>query len=115
MCTACQFAKQRRKTTPGTTKTTIKREDNALKRNELFPGSEISIDHFACNPLGRLLTTYGKEKAHAKYKGGCIFVDHATGYLHVELQTSLNSHHTLSANQSFDEMCATHGLKLIMS
>ena len=63
-------AKQRRKTTPGTTKTPIKSETNALKRNELFPGSEISVDHFQCNPLGRRLDTYGKEKADDKYKGG---------------------------------------------
>jgi len=110
MCTACQYSKQRRTTMPGTTKQTIKRETNSLKRNELFPGSEVSIDHFACNPLGRLLTTYGKEKADAKYKGGCVFVDHASGYIHVELQTSLNSHHTLDAKASFEEMCATHGV-----
>ena len=83
---------------------------NSLKRNELFPGSEVSIDHFHCNPLGRLLHTYGKEKEDAKYKGGCIFVDHATGFLHTELQTSLNSHSTLDAKVRFDDMCAAHGV-----
>ena len=110
LCTACQYAKQRRKTTPGTTTKTIKSEVDSLKQDELFPGSEISIDHFHCKPLGRLLHTYGKEKADAKYKGGCIFVDHATGYVHTELQTSLNSHSTLAAKLRFDEMCASHGV-----
>ena len=110
MCTACQYAKQRRKPQPGKTTTPIKREQHSLKRNELFPGSEVSIDHFICNPLGRLLHTYGKESNDAKYKGGCIFVDHATGYTHVELQTSLNSHHTLDAKKAFDEVCASMGV-----
>jgi len=110
MCTACQYAKQRRRTMPGTVKHTIKSEVGKLKRNDLFPGQEISVDHFACNPLGRLLHTYGKEKPDAKYKGGCIFVDHASGYMHTTLQVSLNSHATLDAKKEFEEMCANYGV-----
>ena len=75
-------------------------------KNDLFPGSEISVDHFICNPLGRLLHTYGKEPADAKYKGGCIFNDHSSSYMHIELQTSLNSHHTLEAKKRYDQVCA---------
>ena len=110
LCTACQYAKQRRKTQPGTTKHTIKEEAGALKKDDLFPGKEISIDHFICNPKGRLLNTYGKEAAETKYKGGCIFIDHATGYVHVELQSSLNSHATLDAKKQFESMCTSHGV-----
>lgn len=95
---------------PGSVTKPIKQEANALKRDQLFPGQEISVDHFICNPLGRLLNTYGKERSDAKYKGGCIFIDHATGYTHVEPQTSLNSHATLAAKKSFNEMCASHGV-----
>ena len=110
LCTACQYAKQRRKTTPGTVKVPIPESLNTLKRDRLFPGQEISIDHFHCNPLGRLLHTYGKESNEDKYKGGCIFVDHSSGYTHVELQSHLNSHETLKAKKSFDLMCATYGV-----
>ena len=69
------------------TKIFAKDESMALKTDDLFPGSKISVDHFVSNPPGRLLNTYGKEKVDDKYKGGCIFVDHATGYTHVELQS----------------------------
>ena len=110
LCTACQYAKQRRKTTPGTIKKIVKKVVDTLKQNHLFPGSETSVDHFHCNPLGRLLHTYGKEPADAKYKGGAIFTDHATGYTHVELQTSLNSHHTLRAKQAYDMVCDSMGV-----
>ena len=37
-------------------------------------------------------------------------MDHATSHTHVELQTSLNSHHTLEAKKSYDALCATHGV-----
>ena len=110
MCTACQYAKQRRKTMPGSIKHSIKQEAGALKRNDVFPGQEISIDHFICNPKGRLLSSYGKEPIDTKYKGGCIFVDHSSGYTHVELQTHLNSHATLDAKKAFEAMCAEHGV-----
>ena len=90
LCTACQYAKQRRKTASGS----IKRRDpslqNIAKTDHLYPGSCISIDHFHCNPKGRLLNTYGKEPVEEKFTGGCIFVDHATGYTHAELQSRLN-------------------------
>ena len=110
LCTACQYAKQRRRTEPGTTKKVIKPMVDSLKKNDLFPGSEVSVDHFHCNPLGRLLHTYGKESPEAKFKGGCIFCDHATGFNHVELQTSLNSHHTLEAKKNYDKMCDEFGV-----
>ena len=110
LCTACQYAKQRQKTSPGTVKQVIKEEEGALKKNDLFPGQEVSVDHFYCNPLGRLLTTYGRESADKKFMGGCIFVDHATGLVFIELQTRLNSHETLAAKQSFEQHCAEHGV-----
>ena len=110
LCTACQYAKQRRNTTPGTVVREIKHETGALKKNNLFPGQEVSVDHFYCNPLGRLLTSYGKESSDKKYKGGCIFVDHATGVVFVQLQSRLNSHQTLDAKKAFEQHCAEHGV-----
>ena len=61
MCTACQYAKQRRKTAPGSIKKTVPTMENALKENNMFPGSRISVDHFEANPRGRLLNMFGKE------------------------------------------------------
>ena len=110
MCTACQYAKQRRKTTLGTTTKVIKQEQGALKRNDLFLGQEISIDHYHCNPVGCRLDTYGKECEDKKYKGGCIFVDHATSMVFTQLQTKLNSHETMHAMKTFEDFCAQHGV-----
>ena len=37
-------------------------------------------------------------------------MDHASGCIHSELQSSLNSHHTLQAKKSFEEVCAANGV-----
>ena len=110
VCTACQYAKQRRKTTPGTVKKSIKEQAQALKMDDMFSGSCISVDHFEANPKGRLLTSFGKELNDQKYRGGCIFVDHASGYIHVELQTRLNIPETIDAKRFFEETCFAHGV-----
>ena len=110
LCTACQCAKQRRKTKPGSIKATIKSEAGALKQDDLFPGKRISVDHFESNPKGRLLHTFGKEASDSKFKGGCIFVDHCSGYVHIELQVKLNAPETIKAKDTFERFCADHGV-----
>jgi hypothetical protein len=44
------------------------------------------------------------------FDGGCIFVDHASGYVHVEFQTTLNSHETLQAKERYELMCRDVGV-----
>ncbi|KAI2495283.1 hypothetical protein MHU86_19254 [Fragilaria crotonensis] len=92
-CAACQYGKQHRRPIPGTTPSSIvKDRAHALKTDNLLPGQRISVDHLICSTRGRLLTSAGKTKLDDMYTGGCIFVDHASGYIFVEHQVSLNSH-----------------------
>jgi len=105
MCAACQYAKQRRKTTPGKVTNTNPNAQGQLVQNRLFPGQQVSVDHFHSNPHGRLLTSFGKEAPNQKYTGGAIFVDHSSGYIDVELQSHLNSHETLNAKIAFEKRC----------
>ena len=44
------------------------------------------------------------------FSGGCLFVDHASGYIHVKFQTSLNTHETINAKDNFELMCRDHGV-----
>jgi hypothetical protein len=74
----------------------------ALKHNDLHPGQQISVDHFVCSTKGRLFTSRGKTSDSEMFSGGCLFVDHASGYIHVEFQTHLNTHETISAKESRD-------------
>ena len=80
-CAACQYGKQHRRPIPGTTPSTVIRDRaNALKTDNLLPGQRISVDHYICSTRGRLLTSAGKTRKEDMYCGGCIFVDHATGF-----------------------------------
>ena len=58
-----------------------------IKSNDLRPGDCASMDQHICKTPGRLPNTYGKEDVSQQYAGGTIFVDHASGFVHV--------HHTV--------------------
>ena len=54
-CAACSFAKQKVRSSPGKKVSTIHDVAGKLKSDHIFPGKEVSVDHFAClNPGGRL-------------------------------------------------------------
>ena len=110
-CAACQYAKAKRRSVPSQrTHSKIQPVSGGLKKDQLFPGQEVSVDHFVCSTLGRLYTGYGKSSESSMYKGGAIFVDHATSFVHVEHQTSLTSHDTLQAKEQYEFMCRDYGV-----
>jgi Zinc knuckle/GAG-pre-integrase domain len=110
LCAACQFGKQRCRRTPGKASSVVREVAGAFRRDDLFPGQRISVDHFICSTRGRLLNTRGKESEKEKYTGGCIFVDHASGFVHVELQVFLTAAETLKAKQKFEQLCRDYGV-----
>ncbi|CAJ1940544.1 unnamed protein product [Cylindrotheca closterium] len=113
LCPACQFGKQRRRPSPGKTSRVVRDREGVLKNENLFPGQKVSVDHFECTTRGRLLHTFGKEDPKTQYTGGCIFVDHATGYVFVEHQVHLNTQETLSAKISVEEQLQDFGVVVL--
>jgi Reverse transcriptase (RNA-dependent DNA polymerase)/GAG-pre-integrase domain len=109
-CAACMYGKQTRRPASGKVTAVVKDKDGALKRDDLFPGQRIAVDHFVCSTRGRLFTSRGKTSESEMFSGGCMFVDHASGYLHVEFQTNLNTHETINAKDNFELMCRDNGV-----
>ena len=110
-CAACQFGKQSCRPAPGKKSVVVRDRSGVLKQENLLPGQCISVDHFVCSTNGRLFTSRGKTSALENlYCGGCLFVDHATGFVHVEHQTSTSTHDTLRAKESFELFCRDHGV-----
>ena len=109
-CAACLFAKQTARPMAGKRTTVVKDRAGILRRDNLLPGQEVSVDHFICSTKGRLFTGYNRGNDSNRYCGGCIFCDHASGFVHVEFQSSLSSHDTLQAKESFDKLCLNHGV-----
>ena len=108
-CEICQYAKAHRRSTHGRTSHTNEECDGSLKAEHLGPGVRVSVDHFESRLLGRTRDSYGKPSSD-KFKGGCIFVDHGSGYLHVEHQLGFSAVETIRAKQSFENMAFEHGV-----
>ena len=109
ICEICQYAKN---CTPiaGTTTKSDHAVEGHLKDGNLHPSHHLSADHFESRLLGRTFSSYGADNA-VKYKGGCVFIDHMSGYIHPELQAGLFSSETIRAKQNFERMlCLDHGV-----
>ena len=84
-------------------------QDGALKANHLRPGATVSVDHIESRLRGRTYDSYGKPTS-SQYIGGCIFVDHASGYMHVEHQLGFSAVETIRAKQDFEKHALDHGV-----
>ena len=82
-CAACEYGKAHRNPVKAVISTPLPEREGAVKSGDLFPGSRVSVDHFESRVPGHLYTSHGKSHTPEKYKGGCIFVDHASGLLYV--------------------------------
>ena len=109
-CAACLFGKQHRRSAPGRTVKQVKDHEGVLKAEDLLPGQKTSVDHFVCSAKGRLFESKGKTKDDEMYSGGAIFVDHASGFIHVSYQKHLNTHETLKSKEAYELFCRDHGV-----
>lgn len=108
-CAICQYAKAHRSSTKGKTDQVDKTADGSVKGAYLKPGAGVSVDHFESRLKGRTYTSFGKTTSE-QYKGGCIFVDHMSGMIHIEHQLGFSSTESIRAKQSFEAMCLQHGV-----
>lgn len=111
-CTTCQYGKQCHRSVPETKTSTIRDETDTLKHDHLMPGQCVSVNHFVCLTKGQLFTSRRKSDEKDMYCGGCIFVDHASGLVHIDFQSHLNTHKTATAKDKdkFELMCHDFGV-----
>ena len=109
-CAACQYGKQHQQPAPAKIATAIKDRAGVRKAENLVPGHQVSIDHFICGTKGRLFSSAGKSLNSDMFAGGCLFIDHASNFVHVEFQKHLNTHGTLKAKQSFELIARDSGV-----
>ena len=70
------------------------------------------MDHFICSVKGRLYDSFGKTRDAEKYTGGCIFVDHLSGYIHVEHKVSINISESIKSKLKFEQAAYDMGVKV---
>ena len=103
------FAKGHRRAKRSVTQVPNDNKIGALKVEHLKPGAQVSVDHFESRLLGRKFDSYGKASS-STYKGGCIFVDHCSGYMHVEHQLGFSAVESVRAKQAYEQMALHHGV-----
>ena len=111
-CAACALSKAHQRTPKSHTTQTKPENEMAMRRDNLNPGDCVSMDQYQTRIPGRLPHTFGKESPTSRYTVGTIFVDHASGYVHLHHQVSLRSGPTLQGKHDFERFADQFGIKL---
>ena len=98
-CAACMYGKQTAKPTPGIKQLLDTAAKDGTKKDAYLPGDRVFVDHFQCKPAGRPQKARKGKDRSTWYNGGCIFVDAASGYTHIEFQDRMNSYETLESKR----------------
>ena len=85
-------------------------KEGELKKGDLFPGQRVSIDHYQSAQPERLYKSRGGTNARDMFWGGAIFVDHASGYVDVRHQATLNAADTVKAKLGYEQDAHTNGI-----
>jgi hypothetical protein len=112
-CSSCQYGKAHRRPTSTSISQPVLTKEGDLKKEDLFPGQRVSIDHFVCSTKGRLYESRGRSRDDVLYAGGMIFVDHASGHVHVEMQVALNASESIAAKQRYERSMLSLGVTVI--
>ena len=108
-CAICEQAKAKRRPTRGGKHSTNPTRDGSLISGDLTPGASVSADHFESRLRGRTYDSFGKPTSDQSV-GGCIFVDHASGFMYVEHQLGFSAVETIRAKQSFEQFAIDAGV-----
>ena len=92
---ACEFGKGHR--LPNKVNTIKKNPMNEqdLKKDHLLPGPMVSADHYISWAPCRLYHKKGKSDQSDMFPGGCVFIDHSSGYVSINHQVAINATKTV--------------------
>jgi hypothetical protein len=113
LCATCLYGKQK-KNKVGNTVTRKKTERvGALRKKALYPGQVVAVDHYCQSTPGKGPALNSSETVKAKYIGGTIMVDLATGRIKCYHQTSLNAHETITSKCKYEQEARQYSVKVM--
>ena len=118
ICGSCAFGKAKRrakktKTSGGLHPPKPPEPEKLLSKEALIPGQKVSMDHFIVSTPGRLFTSRGRESLDRMFKGGVIFVDHASGFVYVVPVVNFTAGEALRAKREFESEMASMGVTVL--
>ena len=109
-CAACEFVKGHRQPNKVDIIKNNPMKEQDLKKNRLLPGHMVSAGHYISRAPGRLYHTKGKSNQSDMFSGGCVFIDHASGYVSIKHQVAINSTETVKAKLTFEREAQSQGV-----
>ena len=115
MCGSCAYGKAKRRAARSqrTKSQPEPKEEKVLSKDVLIPGQRISMDHFIVSTPGRLFNSRGSEPHDRMYKGGVIFVDHASGFVYVAPVVNFTAGEAIRAKREFESEMASMGITVV--
>ena len=77
-------------------------KEQELKKDHLLPGQMVSADQYISQAPVRLYHTKGESDEADMFSGGCVFIDHPSGYVSIKHQLDLNATETIKAKLTFE-------------
>ena len=81
-----------------------------LKKDHLLTVQMVSEDHYISRAPGRLYHTKGKSDQSDMFSGGCVFIDHASGYVSIKHEVAINVTETVKAKLTFERKAQSQGV-----
>ena len=70
----------------------------------------MSADHYISQDPGRLYHTKWKSDQSDMFSGGCVFIDHASGYVSIKHQVDISATETVKAKLTFEREAQSQGV-----
>ena len=77
-------------------------KEQDLKKHHLLTVQMVSEDHYISRDTGRIYHTNDKSDPYDMFSGGCVFIDHASGYVSIKNQVAINSTETAKAKLTLE-------------
>ena len=78
-------------------------------KSSTVPGAVVSIDKLKSPVLGFMPIAKGQPNVH-KYRGGSVFVDHASNFTYVHMRYHLTTDKMIDAKHAFECLAEQHGV-----
>ena len=107
---ACEFVKGNSRPNKLNTIKKIPMKEQEINKDNLLPGKMVSTDHYILRDPGRLYLTKGKSDTSDMFSGGCVSIDHASGYVSIKHQVAINTAETVKEKLAFEREAQSQGV-----
>ena len=113
VCGSCAYGKAKRRAMRSKRDKASDNKEKVLSKDVLIPGQKVSMDHFVVTTPGRQFNSRGRDSIDKMFKGGVIFVDHASGYVFVEPVINFTAGEALRAKRAFEADMESMGVTVL--